>query len=717
MESAEIAQRAEGAVRNTGGFGDSPGPDLRDPLYYVNRELSWLEFNQRVLAEAFDDRNRLLERVKFLAIASSNLDELYMVRISGLKQQVAAGVTGVTPDAMTARRQLEEIAARARPMMEGMTRCFTDALAPMLEKEGIGVVDWEDLDDEAQAHLTRYFGEELFPVLTPLAVDPGHPFPYISNLSLNLAVSIRDPESGDELFARVKVPNLLPRFVRVPDSDDAVPLEQVCAAHLGLLFPGMEVLECHPFRVTRDSDIAFEDDEAEDLLQSIEEELRKRRFRSVVRLEVTPTMPERIRTLLERELEVSPSDVVEIPGLLGLADLFGLVDVDRPDLLDPPWTPVTRPELAQAAEDEGAIFDVVRRGDVFLHHPYDSFTTSVEAFVAQAVDDPDVLAIKQTLYRTTENSVILASLIRAAEAGKQVVVVVELQARFDEERNIQWARRLEAVGAHVVYGIVGFKTHAKACLVVRHEPDGIRRYVHVGTGNYNANTARTYEDLGLLSCRPALGADLSDLFNFLTGYSRQREYRRIIVAPYGLRDGILARIEREIAHVRSGRPARIELKLNSLLDARIIAGLYRASQEGVDVDVVVRGICSLRPGIPGVSERIRVRSIIGRFLEHSRIYHFHNDGRDEYLIGSPDLMPRNLDRRVESLIPVEDPGLQAELQFILDTCLADNRQAWILDADGHWHRVEPDPDHPEVATHTVLMARAKERSAAQHPPV
>ncbi len=717
MESAEIAQRAEGAVRNTGGFGDSPGPDLRDPLYYVNRELSWLEFNQRVLAEAFDDRNRLLERVKFLAIASSNLDEFYMVRISGLKQQVAAGVTGVTPDAMTARRQLEEIAARARPMMEGMTRCFTDALAPMLEKEGIGVVDWEDLDDEAQAHLTRYFGEELFPVLTPLAVDPGHPFPYISNLSLNLAVSIRDPESGDELFARVKVPNLLPRFVRVPDSDDAVPLEQVCAAHLGLLFPGMEVLECHPFRVTRDSDIAFEDDEAEDLLQSIEEELRKRRFRSVVRLEVTPTMPERIRTLLERELEVSPSDVVEIPGLLGLADLFGLVDVDRPDLLDPPWTPVTRPELAQAAEDEGAIFDVVRRGDVFLHHPYDSFTTSVEAFVAQAVDDPDVLAIKQTLYRTTENSVILASLIRAAEAGKQVVVVVELQARFDEERNIQWARRLEAVGAHVVYGIVGFKTHAKACLVVRHEPDGIRRYVHVGTGNYNANTARTYEDLGLLSCRPALGADLSDLFNFLTGYSRQREYRRIIVAPYGLRDGILARIEREIAHVRSGRPARIELKLNSLLDARIIAGLYRASQEGVDVDVVVRGICSLRPGIPGVSERIRVRSIIGRFLEHSRIYHFHNDGRDEYLIGSPDLMPRNLDRRVESLIPVEDPGLQAELQFILDTCLADNRQAWILDADGHWHRVEPDPDHPEVATHTVLMARAKERSAAQHPPV
>jgi polyphosphate kinase len=695
-----------------------PAVDLDDPALYTNRELSWLDFNQRVLDEAHDERNPLLERVRFLAIAANNLDEFFMVRIAGLKRQVSVGVTTRTPDGMSPAEQLEAIRPRTRAMIADFARCLEGVLQPQLADEGLGIRDWASLTAEQRDVLRDVFHDQIYPVLTPLAVDPAHPFPYISNLSLNLAVVIRDPLDGRELFARVKVPQaILGRFVTVPGTAQRLPLEQLVAAHLDMLFPGMEIREFHSFRVTRNADIEIEEDEAEDLMDEIESGLRSVRFQQVVRLTVAPSMPQRLRDLLMRELAVDPTDVIEQGGLHGIADIAELAEVpddwrgeDHATLTFPKWTPQTRPSLQESDGVPVDYFALMRDGDFLVHHPYDSFTTSVEAFIAQAVDDPQVLAIKQTLYRTAENSEIMTGLIRAAESGKQVVVVVELKARFDEQRNIRWARRLEASGAHVAYGLVGLKTHCKSVLVVRREADGIRRYVHLGTGNYNASTARVYEDIGLFSCRPELGADLSDLFNLLTGYSRQREFRRLHVAPNGIRSALVHRIRREIDHARAGRPARIVLKMNSLVDAGLIRTLYEASQAGVRIDLIVRGIVCLVPGVPGVSDNIRVRSIIGRFLEHSRVYWFHNDGDDEFLIGSADLMPRNLDRRIESLTPVIPAELRAELREALEIELVDNRQARELGADGRWVRVYPAPGEPERATHAIMTATAVERS-------
>ncbi|MFN8105704.1 MAG: polyphosphate kinase 1 [Acidimicrobiia bacterium] len=713
VEAVEAVEAAEDAEDGTGrpGAGVDELEALQPPESFFNREMSWLEFNERVLAEAFDLRNPLLERVKFLAICANNLDEFYMVRVSGLQQQVDAGIATRSPDGLTPKEQLEAIDERSRRMHEDMARCWVDVLEPELGDAGLAVRDWDELDEAALDHLSAHFREQIFPVLTPLAVDPSHPFPYISNLSLNLAVVIRDPEEDAERFARVKVPRNVGRFVAVsPDSSETVPVEQVCAAHLGMLFPGMDILECHAFRVTRDSDLDLEDEDAEDLLHEIETGLRSRRFRSVVRLEIGPSMPERIRDLLRRELEINSSEMIETAGILGPADMFDLASVDRPELSVRKWSPRTPPVL-EGGDENVDLFKLVSERDVLVHHPYESFGASVEEFIRQAVEDPDVLAIKQTLYRTTENSKIMASLVRAAESGKQVVVVVEIKARFDEERNIQWARRLEASGAHVAYGLVGLKTHSKAVLVVRQERTGIRRYVHLGTGNYNASTAGLYEDLGLFSARPEYGADLTDLFNFLTGYSRQREFRTLLVAPYSLRRGLMARIERERDIALAGGTGRIRIKVNSVVDPEMIAALYQASQAGVEIDLIVRGICCLRPGLAGISERIRVRSILGRFLEHSRVYHFHNDGDDEYWLGSADMMQRNLDRRVETVFPILDPALRDEMSALLDLNLADNRQAWTLDADGTWTRLAPPADpEDEISLHASLMDRAWNRS-------
>ncbi len=684
--------------------------DLADPRLYTNRELSWLDFNDRVLAEAFDERTPLLERVRFLAIAANNLDEFFMIRVSGLMQQLRTGVATRTPDGLSVRDQLAAIDARTRRMLGELTRCAQERLRPLLRDQRLRIVTWGELDDAARQKLSAPFRTQIFPVLTPLAVDPAHPFPFISNLSLNLAVELRDPQSAQLRFARVKVPTqLLSRFVALPGQDAFLPLEQLVAAHLDMLFPGLEIVGCHAFRVIRDADLELEEDDAEDLVEELENALRERRFRSVVSLVVSPDMPPYLRRLLATELDFDLGSVIEMPGLLGLAELADLIDhAHRPELRFSPWTPRT-PQRLRASDGEPVDpFAVLRRGDLLIHLPYDSFADSVEALIRAAVDDPAVLAIKQTLYRTTENSSIMANLVRAAEAGKQVVVVVEIKARFDEQRNIEWARRLEDAGAHVVYGLIGLKTHAKAVLVVRREGDAIRRYVHIGTGNYNGTTARLYEDFGLLSCAPELGQDVSELFNLMTGYSRQREFQLLCVAPYGLRDVLLGRIAREAAHARAGRPARIVMKMNSLVDARMIAALYEASQAGVQIDLIVRGICCLKPGLPGVSEHIAVRSLIGRFLEHSRIYHFANDGRPEYLIGSADLMPRNLDRRVEATVPVVDPALQAQLWHVLELCLDDDRQAWELRGTD-WSPVPERPDRARQATQERLMQEAVDR--------
>jgi len=699
-----------------GRAGVPPPPDLEDPSLYLNRELSWLEFNRRVLAQATDAAVPLLERLRFLSIFSSNLDEFFMVRVAGLKRQVEAGVTSRTADGRTPSEQLEAISARLRPMIDAAADCLHDQLLRLLARQGVALVSVADLDDAQRAAVDAYFAEEVFPVLTPLAVDPGHPFPYISNLSLSLAVMVRDRKTGARHFARVKVPGVLPRFVR-PQTDDSatavfVPLEELIAANLDRLFPGMEILEAWPFRVTRNADLEIEEDEAEDLLMAIEAELRKRRFGDVVRLEVAAGMPDRIVSMLQEELDVTEIDTYRVRGLLGLDDLDEIADLDLPRLHWEPWTPVRPPRLEPAEEDAPTLstedfFAEIRRADVLVHHPYDSFTSTVQRFITAAADDPHVLAIKQTLYRTSGDSPIVRALIRAAERGKQVVVLVELKARFDEEANITWARALEKAGVHVVYGLVGLKTHSKTALVVRREPDGIRRYVHIGTGNYNPKTAKQYTDLGLMSARPSLGADLTELFNFLTGYARQDTYRELLVAPVSLRDRILELIEREIRLHSPERPGRIRAKMNAVLDPEIIRALYRASQAGVTIDLVVRGICALRPGVLGVSERIRVISILGRFLEHARIMQF---GEDDFYIGSADWMPRNLDRRVEAMTPVHDPALREELRTILDIELSDNVQAWVLASDGSWTRRSPADGEEPRNSQEIFMQRALERA-------
>lgn len=674
--------------------------------HLLNRELSWLDFNARVLALAEDENRPLLERCKFLAIFSTNLDEFVQVRVSGLQEQVAAGVRALTPDGMNPLEQLRAIRARVNELVTRQAAIFTKDVAPALEEVGIVFSNWEELDDDDREFLVGVFAERVFPVLTPLAVDPAHPFPYISTLSLNLAVVVRDPETGEQRFARVKVPPLLPRFVVMPDGERFVPLEQVIAAHLGELFPGMEVLAHHPFRVTRDADFELADED-EDLLEAIESVLTlRKRSGHVVRLEVDAKITDEVLELLVRELELSEQDVNVIDGPLDLSGLWALYDLDRPELKDEPWQPQTQPVLTRT-DPPPDLFRVLQAGDVLVHHPYDSFATSVEAFVDQAARDPSVLAIKQTLYRTGgAESPIVSSLIRAADAGKQVVALVELKARFDEQANVERARDLEEAGVHVVYGLVGLKTHTKILLVVRQEEDGIRRYCHIGTGNYNPVTANLYEDVGLLTADPDLGADLTELFNHLTGYSRQARYRKLLVAPTTLRTGLLERIERETA---KGADGRIVMKMNSLVDPPLIAALYRASRAGVEIDLIVRGICCLRPGVPGLSENIRVRSIIGRFLEHSRIWRFGRDpAAQEYLIGSADLMPRNLDRRVEAVTPVISPAQRARLDEILETNLADDVLAWSLHPDGSWERVRTTVG---VDTHQRLceIARARAR--------
>ncbi|WP_084735209.1 RNA degradosome polyphosphate kinase [Actinophytocola xinjiangensis] len=661
-------------------------PDLPDDRY-LNRELSWLDFNARVLALAEDASQPLLERAKFLSIFASNLDEFYMVRVAGLKRREETGLTVRSADGLTPREQLSYIAKRNQELAEQHAAAWEMRLRPTLAERGIRVAGWAELTEEQHERLTRYFREQIFPVLTPLAVDPSHPFPYISGLSLNLAVTVRDPAGGGERFARVKVPDNVSRLVPVDRARDAhdttfLPLEELIAAHLGDLFTGMQVTEVHAFRVTRNADLEVEEDQDEDLLKALERELAQRRFGPPVRLEVADDMSEHMLELLLRELEVDPHDVVVVPGLLDLVCLWQLYGVDRVELKDPPFVPATHPAFGER-ESPKSVFAALRdEGDVLVHHPYDSFSTSVQRFIEQAANDPKVLAIKQTLYRTSGDSPIVDALIDAAEAGKQVVALVEIKARFDEQANIKWARKLEKAGVHVVYGMVGLKTHCKTALVVRQEGSVIRRYCHIGTGNYNPKTARLYEDIGLLTAEPSIGADLTDLFNVLTGYARQDEYRSLLVAPYGIRRGIVELIHREIEHLRAGRPAGVRIKINSLVDEQVVDALYRASQAGVEVDIVVRGICALKPGIAGLSENIRVRSILGRFLEHSRVFHF--VGSDEHWIGSADLMHRNLDRRVEVQVRITDPRLTAQLDAMFTSALDPSTRCWVLEHDGDW---------------------------------
>ena len=662
----------------------SPAADIADDARYLNRELSWLEFNARVLALAEDASLPLLERVKFVAIFANNMDEFFQVRVSGLQEQVEAGVVKRSPDGRTPAEQLEGIRERAQELSDRAATVFAIELMPALEKERIRIVrSFDALDPADRTFLRREFDERIFPVLTPLSVDPAHPFPYISNLSLNLAALVRDPMTGVRRFARVKVPPLLPRFVPLPDGERFVPLETVIAAHLDRLFPGMELVAYYTFRLTRDADLEVEEDEAEDLLEAIQSVLRRRRRgANPVRLEVDETMSHEVLELLRRELDLEEEEVVVTPGLLDLSATWSLVELDRPELKHGPWVPVTQPRLANG-DGPPDLFRVLRAGDVLVHHPYDSFSSSVEAFVEQAARDPDVLAIKQTMYRTsTQESPIIRALIRAAELGKQVVALVELKARFDEEANITYARELEQAGVHVVHGVVGLKTHAKISLVVRREAGGVRRYAHVGTGNYNPVTARLYEDIGLLTADAEIGADLTDLFNLLTGYSRQREYRRLLVAPEYLRPEMVDLIR---GQAREG--GRIVLKMNALVDPDMVDALYEASRAGAEIDLIVRGICCLRPGIPGLSERITVRSLVGRYLEHSRIFRFGERREASHYIGSADLMQRNLDRRVEALVPVSDPSLAARLDEILDVLMQDDMLSWTLGSDGTWTKV------------------------------
>jgi polyphosphate kinase len=685
----------------------SPIPPLSPPEdRFLNRELSWLDFNERVLAIAEDASLPLLERVKFVAIFSSNLDEFFQVRVAGLQEQVEAGVTKTSPDGRTPAEQLEGIRPRAQELSTRATGLFNQELAPALEKERIRVLRSVDgLTAGDLEFLEREFTERIFPVLTPLSVDPAHPFPYISDLSLNLAAMVRDPMTGVRRFARVKVPPLLPRFVALPDGERFVPLEVVIASHLDRLFPGMEIVSHHAFRVTRDADVDIEEDEAGDLLEAIQTVLRRRRRgASSVRLEVDETMTPEVLSLLRRELELEEAEVFVTAGPLDLAALWTLVDLPRPELKLDPWVPVTQPRLA-VGDEARDLFLTLRHGDVLVHHPYDAFSSSIETFIDQAAHDPDVLAIKQTMYRTsTQESPIIRSLIRAAELGKQVVCLVELKARFDEEANITYARALEQAGVHVVHGVVGLKTHAKISLVVRREAGGVRRYAHVGTGNYNPVTAKLYEDLGLLTADPDVGADLTDLFNLLTGYSRQRDYRKLLVAPHYLRPKMLELIRRQ------ARPdGRILLKMNSLVDPDMVDALYEASQSGAHVDLIIRGICCLRPGVPGLSENIRVRSVVGRYLEHSRIFRFGEREERRSYIGSADLMQRNLDRRVEALVPVEDPALAARLDDILAVLLEDDTLAWTLGPDGTWTKV---PTERGSNTHLRLQEMAVERAQA-----
>ncbi|WP_268808225.1 RNA degradosome polyphosphate kinase [Arcanobacterium ihumii] len=695
---------------------------------FADRELSWLSFNERVLEQAEDQDLHILERAWFLSIFASNLDEFYMVRVAGLKRRIATGMAVTKASGLSPREVLDGINKRAQDLMKRHAKVFADDIQPKLAQEGIDILHWKDIGEPEQERLRKFYRKEIFPVLTPLAVDPAHPFPYISGLSLNLAVIVRNPHTGKELFARVKVPPLLPRFIAV-DSDGIpyrpedvplnsdgrtfyIPLEEVIGAHLSTLFPGMEVVEYSTFRITRNEDLEVEEDDAENLLKALEKELLRRRFGPVVRLEVAEDMSHHVLAMLMREMGIREEDVFHLPAPLDLTGLDAIHDLDRPQLKYKKFVPVTARGFAAVESSRAAdVFEAIRRSDILVQHPYDSFSTSVQHFIRQAAEDPKVLAIKQTLYRTSGDSPIVDALIKAAYAGKQVLAVVEIKARFDEQNNIDWARKLEEAGVHVVYGIVGLKTHCKLCLVVRQEEDGLRRYCHVGTGNYNPKTARGYEDIGLFTCDRNVGQDLTRLFNQLSGYSPKAKFHRLLVAPLGIRDGLIERIEREIENKRQGKSAWIRFKSNSLVDEKVIDALYRASQAGVEIEVQVRGICCLRAGIVGLSENIKVRSILGRFLEHSRIYAFCNDDDPEVFIGSADLMHRNLDRRIEALISITDQEMKDYLIDLVKIACSDQTQSWHLGPEGWFHVTHDDAGNRLTNVQDLLMQRARSRVA------
>ncbi len=670
---------------------DSPAMELDDPSLYFNREVSWMEFNRRVLECAEDEATPLLERTKFCAIYASNLDEFFMVRVAGLWDQVDAGIDARGPDGLSPREQIAQIRDQTLELDDRLHTCFDGSLRPALEEQGIRLISLETATDAEWQEIQARFMDQVFPALTPLVIGLGRPFPYISNLSLSLVVLLRDEDSDQEVLARVKVPKeLLGRFMPIGDSADTfVPLEEVIASNLDALFPGTEVIDYGLFRVTRDADFTVSD-EADDLVRAVENELRRRRFGEVVRLEVADRMSEGLKAMLVEALRLQELEVYDVAGLLDLADLWDIVGVEgHQELRDEPWVPVTQPRL-QGEDDEGVdMFAEIRRGDILVHHPYESFSSSVERFVEQAVADPDVLAIKQTVYRTSDDSPLVPALMRAAERGKQAVCMVELKARFDEEANIHWAKSMEEAGVHVVYGIPGLKTHVKAILVARREGERVRHYIHVGTGNYHPKTARLYTDFGLFTADQDIGADVAEMFNILTGYGRPADYRKVLVSPTTMRSGILGEIEATVRAHREGQSARILLKMNSLVDQECIQALYAASQAGVRIDLNVRGICCLRPGVPGVSENIHVVSVVGRFLEHSRVYGFQRDGVWSAYMGSADLMPRNLDSRVELVAPVEDEALRAEVVDVLERSLADNTNSWHLGESGAWVRQRP----------------------------
>lgn len=687
------------------------GTLTRESSLYLNRELSWIDFNARVLAMSRDSHQALLERLKFCAIFASNLDEFFGVRIAGIQDQVAAGVTQQSIDGVRPSEQLRIVTESIRTLTVKHAESFAH-LVPQLRVAGVVIARWDELNEHDQAALTVVFEEGIFPVLTPLAVDPGHPFPYISNLSLNLAAMVRDPDSDDRRFARVKVPPLLPRFVALADGRRWILLEELIAAHLSSLFPGMDIEGAFAFRVTRNADLALGEADAEDLLAAVETELRRRRFGNAVRLEIDAAAPKGVVEVLVEELGLTQNDVYPLSGPLDLTGLWSLVSIDRDDLKDASWSAKTPKRLQRDPEKGLDIFEVIRAGDIMVHHPYDSFSTSVEEFIRQAAADPEVLSIKLTLYRTSGNSAVVRALIDAAERGKQVAALVELKARFDEQANIAWARQLEEAGVHVVYGLVGLKTHTKVALVVRAEADGLRRYCHISTGNYNSATARIYEDVGLFTASPSIGDDLIKLFNGLTGFARPSDYARLLIAPSYLRDRVIELILNEMPV--QGRPAgSIIMKMNSLVDQPIIDALYKASQAGVTIDLIIRGICCLRPGVQGLSENIRVRSIVGRFLEHSRIWFFANGagaGEGRHFIGSADMMPRNLDRRIEAITPVDDPKLAKRLDTVLDWLLADTELAWQLESSGQWTRLRATDGTPGLNSQAMLQADAIKRS-------
>jgi polyphosphate kinase len=693
-----------------GGAAEARSPYSESP--FLNRELSWLEFNARVLAEAEDPSVPLLERLKFVAIFGGNLDEFFMKRVGGLKLLLQSLPSGRSPDGRTPAEQLAEIGAWVRIWQPRQRGVLLEGVLPELARHGVELVGFRDLSQAERGFLERFFQAMVFPILTPLGLDTSHPFPFISNLSLSLAVALRSPNSPEMRFARIKVPPSLPRWIQLQESMRFIPLETVIAEYLDRLFPGMELLESYPFRVTRAADIAKHEEPAEDLLESVQEELRARRFASVVRLEVVPEMPQWMRSLIADELAVGTDDIYEVRAPLAARDLFQLTNLPLPALREAPWRSVQHPRLQTPAQTvaeakEIDFFRVIRSGDLLVHHPYESFSGSVQRFLQIAAEDPAVLAIKQTLYRTSRDSPVVQALINAAERGKQVAVLVELKASFDEARNIEWAEALEGAGAHVAYGVLSLKTHAKVSLVVRQESDGLRSYVHLATGNYNTDTAELYTDLGLFTCDPVIAADTAQLFNLLTsGHIGEQRFEKLAIAPVNMRERLLELIAREAAHQRAGRGGRIVAKMNSLEDPGMVRALYEASRAGVEIDLIVRGVCRLRPGVPGMSETIRVRSIVGRFLEHARIFYFGNGGASEYFISSADWMSRNLDFRVETMAPVESPGLRAELDRILELQLADNRKAWELAADGGWRKITPAEGEPEISSQTEFMERA-----------